>query len=147
MDTPQMPMATAIASRQQPLGGAGGGGGKSEAATAVPRYRFRDVVESKGAGVLFLLYGPPGTGKTLAVEALAALFARPLYSLSFAELGSSVSELEERLEDVLALAAHWDALVLLDEGDALVEKRTPGQLLLNSMTGGCPVLSAQCELT
>jgi quinol monooxygenase YgiN len=145
-DTAQMPMATAIASRQQPLGGAGGGGGKSEAATAVPRYRFRDVVESKGAGVLFLLYGPPGTGKTLAVEALAALFARPLYSLSFAELGSSVSELEERLEDVLALAAHWDALVLLDEGDALVEKRTPGQLLLNSMTGGCPVLSAQCSV-
>lgn len=104
-------------------------------ADGVPRYRFRDVVDSKGAGVLFLLYGPPGTGKTLAVEALAALFARPLYSLSFAELGSSVAELEERLEDVLALAAHWDALVLLDEGDALVEKRTRGQLLLNSMTG------------
>jgi hypothetical protein len=37
-------------------------------------------------------------------------------------------------------------LVLLDEGDALVEKRTPGQLLLNSMTGGCPVLSAQCSV-
>jgi len=101
----------------------------------VPNYRFRDVVDSKGSGVLFLLYGPPGTGKTLAVEALAALFARPLYSLSFAELGSSVAELEERLEDVLALAAHWDALVLLDEGDALVEKRRCGELLLNSMTG------------
>jgi len=57
----------------------------------VPRYRFRDVVDTKGSGVLFLLYGPPGTGKTLAVEALAALFARPLYSLSFAELGSSVA--------------------------------------------------------
>jgi hypothetical protein len=116
-----------------------GGGGDVTAAAApddgVPRYHFRDVVDSKGAGVLFLLYGPPGTGKTLAVEALAALFARPLYSLSFAELGSSVAELEERLEDVLALAAHWDALVLLDEGDALVEKRTRGQLLLNSMTG------------
>ena len=46
-----------------------------------------------------------------------------------------MAELEERLQDVLALAAHWDALVLLDEGDALVEKRTRGQLLLNSMTG------------
>jgi SpoVK/Ycf46/Vps4 family AAA+-type ATPase len=101
----------------------------------VPRYQFRDVVDTKGSGVVFLLYGPPGTGKTLAVEALAARFARPLYSLSFAELGSSVAELEERLQDVLALAAHWDALVLLDEGDALVEKRARGQLLLNSMTG------------
>jgi hypothetical protein len=64
----------------------------------LPCYRFRDVVDSKGSGVLFLLYGPPGTGKTLAVEALAARFARPLYSLSFAELGSSVAELEERLQ-------------------------------------------------
>lgn len=36
---------------------------------------------------------------------------------------------------MLALAAHWDAQVLLDEGDALVEKRSRGQLLLNSMTG------------
>ncbi len=85
--------------------------------------------------MLFLLYGPPGTGKTLSVEALAAYFGRPLYSLSFAELGSSVAELEERLTDVLSLAAHWHALVLLDEGDALVERRQRGQLLLNSMTG------------
>jgi SpoVK/Ycf46/Vps4 family AAA+-type ATPase len=104
--------------------------------TADPqRYRFRDVVDEKGGGVLFLLYGPPGTGKTLSVEALAASFGRPLYSISFAELGSTVAELEERLTDVLALAAHWGALVLLDEGDALVERRTKGQLLLNSMTG------------
>ena len=100
-----------------------------------PRYRFRDVVDEKGGGVLFLLYGPPGTGKTLSVEALAASFGRPLYSISFAELGSTVAELEERLTDVLALAAGWNALVLLDEGDALVERRTKGQLLLNSMTG------------
>jgi hypothetical protein len=100
-----------------------------------PRYKFHDVVETKGSGVLFLLYGPPGTGKSLTVSALAALFGRPLYSISFAELGASVAELEERLTDVLALAARWKALVLLDEGDALVEKRQKGQFLLNSMTG------------
>jgi ATP-dependent 26S proteasome regulatory subunit len=66
-----------------------GGGGEEMVVeeSSAPRYRFRDVVETKGAGVLFLLYGPPGTGKTLAVEALAARLARPLYSLSFAELG------------------------------------------------------------
>ena len=44
------------------------------------------------------------------------------------------------LQDVLSLAAHWDALVLLDEGDALVEKRSRGQLLLNSMTGLNPYI-------
>jgi hypothetical protein len=71
----------------------------------------------------------------LSVEALAGYFGRPLYCLSFAELGSTVAELEERLSDVLTLAANWGALVLLDEGDALVEKRQRGQLMLNSMTG------------
>ena len=80
------------------------------------------------------MYGPPGSGKTLSVEALALLFGRPLYAVSFAELGTSVSELEERLSDVLALASQWGALVLLDEGDALVEKRRLGELKINSMS-------------
>lgn len=44
---------------------------------------------------------------------------RPLYSLSFAELGSTVSELEERLTDILAMAAHWGALVLLGKKNIL----------------------------
>jgi hypothetical protein len=107
----------------------------SDRSSKFRRYRYRDVVESKGSGILFLLYGSPGTGKTLSVEALCSLLGRPLYSVSFAELGSSVSDLEERLTDVLSLAAHWGAIVLLDEGDALVEKRKPGQFQLNSMTG------------
>ncbi|ORX76538.1 P-loop containing nucleoside triphosphate hydrolase protein [Anaeromyces robustus] len=94
----------------------------------------RDIVSSRVIGSLFLLYGAPGTGKTLTVESLARLFGRPLYSVSFAELGSNVTELEERLTDVLFLASHWGALILLDEGDALVEKRKSGQLMLNSMT-------------
>ena len=99
------------------------------------RYRYEDVIAGKGAGGLYLLYGPPGTGKTLTVEALARFFGKPLYSISFAELGSSTAELEEKLTVTLQLAAHWGCLALLDEGDALVEKRRQGQLLLNSMTG------------
>jgi len=99
------------------------------------RYRYNDVIAGKGSGGLYLLYGPPGTGKTLTVEALARFFGKPLYSISFAELGSSTAELEEKLTVTLGLAAHWGSLVLLDEGDALVEKRRQGQLLLNSMTG------------
>ena len=58
-----------------------------------------------------------------------------MYSISFAELGSTTAELEEKLTVTLQLAAHWGCLALLDEGDALVEKRKQGQLLLNSMTG------------
>ena len=92
------------------------------------------LIDGKGGGALFLLYGMPGTGKTLTVEALALLFGRPLYNISFAELSSSVTQLEERLADVLHLASTWGALVLLDEGDALVEKRRMGELTQNSMS-------------
>ena len=102
---------------------------------AKSRYSYQDVIAGKGAGGLYLLYGPPGTGKTLTVEALARFFGKPLYSISFAELGSTTAELEEKLTVTLQLAAHWGCLALLDEGDALVEKRKQGQLLLNSMTG------------
>jgi len=94
----------------------------------------RTLIAGKGSGALFLLYGPPGSGKTLTVEALALLFGRPLYAVSFAELGTTVAELEERLTEVLALASSWGALVLLDEGDALVERRRQGELVLNSMS-------------
>lgn len=82
-------MAESTQRHRKPAAPGVGGGGEEMVVeeSSAPRYRFRDVVETKGAGVLFLLYGPPGTGKTLAVEALAARLARPLYSLSFAELG------------------------------------------------------------
>lgn len=70
----------------------------------------------------------------MTVEALAAYFGRPLYALSFGELGSTAAELEERLTDVLNLSNAWGAFVLLDEGDALVERRQRGHITLNSMT-------------
>ena len=50
------------------------------------------------------------------------MFGRSLYLMSFAELGSSVAELEE-LSNVLSLVSHWGALMLFDEGDALIEKK------------------------
>ena len=43
-----------------------------------------------------------------------------------------MAELEERLTDTLHLAAHWGCFVLLDEGDALVEKRTNGKQDISS---------------
>jgi hypothetical protein len=80
-----------------------------------------DAIPGKGAGSLFLLHGPPGgtcnvapvpfapgpallmvrvsgwapaVGKTMTAEALAGHFGRPLYCLTFGELGSTVPELE-----------------------------------------------------
>lgn len=92
-----------------------------------------DAIEGKGSGSLFLLHGPPGVGKTLTAEALADHYGRPLYCLTFGELGSSVSELESRMNEVLQLCSAWRCVCLLDEGDALVERREKGALLLNSL--------------
>eukprot|EP00457_Paulinella_chromatophora_P001234 gb/GEZN01001236.1/.p1 GENE.gb/GEZN01001236.1/~~gb/GEZN01001236.1/.p1 ORF type:complete len:989 (-),score=167.77 gb/GEZN01001236.1/:238-3177(-) len=97
--------------------------------------KLGDIVNTKGSGSLFLLHGVPGTGKTLTVMALAEKFAVPAYYLTFGELGTSVKELEDKMDGVLTMCSAWGALVLLDEGDALVERREKGALLLNSMVG------------
>jgi hypothetical protein len=97
--------------------------------------RLADITPGKATGTLVLLHGPPGTGKTVCVEALAELHRRPLYVLSFGELGTDTTTLESTMNNVLALCAEWGSFVLLDEGDALLERRERGQLLLNSLVG------------
>lgn len=39
---------------------------------------FKDIVNGKGGGCIFLLHGPPGTGKTLTAEAVSELLHKPL---------------------------------------------------------------------
>eukprot|EP00551_Chaetoceros_affinis_P006575 CAMPEP_0203666356 /NCGR_PEP_ID=MMETSP0090-20130426/3396_1 /ASSEMBLY_ACC=CAM_ASM_001088 /TAXON_ID=426623 /ORGANISM="Chaetoceros affinis, Strain CCMP159" /LENGTH=926 /DNA_ID=CAMNT_0050530207 /DNA_START=126 /DNA_END=2906 /DNA_ORIENTATION=- len=95
---------------------------------------FNDIVSGKGKGSCFLLYGPPGTGKTLTAEAVAELLHRPLYSVSLGQLGVSASDLETKLGEVLDLCSRWDALILLDEADIFLEKRSSnGSLERNAM--------------
>lgn len=94
---------------------------------------FNDIVEGKGEGTLFLLFGPPGVGKTLTAEAMAESLHLPLYSVSMGELGTSADVLEERLGGVLALCAQWGALVLLDEAEILLERRSKGDVVRNAM--------------
>jgi len=92
-----------------------------------------DVMEGKGEGSILLLYGPPGVGKTLTAESIAELLHRPLYTVSMGELGTTPEALEERLTDVLDLAAPWGALVLIDEAEMLLEKRSKGEVLRNAL--------------
>lgn len=94
-----------------------------------------DVIKGKSQGALYLLYGAPGTGKTLTVEAVAEKFKLPLYTVSLGELGTSAQEVDAAINNILALCAQWKAVVLLDEGDALLEQREKGHLQLNSLTG------------
>mmetsp|Transcript_28021 Transcript_28021/g.47507 ORF Transcript_28021/g.47507 Transcript_28021/m.47507 type:complete len:225 (+) Transcript_28021:1078-1752(+) len=77
-----------------------------------------------GGGAVFLLHGNPGTGKTLTAESLAEMLERPLYTVSVGELGVTAQELERNLTQILELASIWRAIILLDEADVFLEKRT-----------------------
>jgi ATPase family associated with various cellular activities (AAA) len=77
------------------------------------------------AGVRALFQGPSGTGKTLAARKLAAELGRPLYRVDLASVVSKyIGETERNLERVFEAAETLDVVLLLDEGDALLGRRT-----------------------
>lgn len=77
------------------------------------------------AGVKALLSGASGTGKTLAAKHLARTLGRPLYRIDLAAtVNKYIGETEKNLEQALAAAEELDVVLLLDEGDALLGKRT-----------------------
>ena len=96
-------------------------------------YGFDDVIAGKGQGILILLAGSPGTGKTLTAEAVAEHIRRPLYSVSAGELGASAGGMENELDRVLELSTRWNAVLLLDEADVFLERRTDNDLQRNSI--------------
>lgn len=96
---------------------------------------FSDIISGKGGGCIFLLHGEPGVGKTLTAEAVSELLHRPLYSVSVGELGVNAQELEKNLRQILDVAQIWNAVILIDEADIFLEKRTTGDVLRNAMVG------------
>ncbi|KAK6064328.1 AAA ATPase family protein [Seiridium cupressi] len=85
---------------------------------------FDDVIEGKGQGVIMLLVGSPGVGKTLTAEAIADLIRKPLYVLSAGELGSDPHDVENKLQAILEITERWDAVLLFDECDVFLQKRS-----------------------
>lgn len=76
-------------------------------------------------GVRALFTGPSGTGKTLAAKILAAEIGMDLYRVDLAAvLNKYVGETEKNLHRVLSTAEELDVILLLDEGDALLGRRT-----------------------
>lgn len=90
------------------------------------RCRMRERLHgSSDAGVKALLSGASGTGKTLAAKHLARTLGRPLYRIDLAAtVNKYIGETEKNLEQALAAAEELDVVLLLDEGDALLGKRT-----------------------
>jgi AAA+ superfamily predicted ATPase len=76
-------------------------------------------------GVRALFEGPSGTGKTLAARVLAAELGLDLYRVDLSAVVSKfVGETEKNLSRVFARAEDLDIVLLLDEGDALLTRRT-----------------------
>ncbi|KAK3360393.1 AAA family ATPase [Lasiosphaeria hispida] len=85
---------------------------------------FDDIVKGKGQGLILVLHGPPGVGKTLTAECVAEFSRRPLYIVSSGDLGTTPSTLDEKLSRTLDLASTWNAVLLIDEADVFLERRS-----------------------
>jgi hypothetical protein len=95
---------------------------------------FDDFVRDKGKGLIGLLCGPPGVGKTLTAEAVAEIARRPLYTVSSGELGDTSTDVQKNLANVFELSETWNAVVLLDEADIFLSRRTDDNLSRNAVT-------------
>ena len=60
----------------------------------------------------------------MTAEAVSEVLHRPLYRVSMGELGVTPENLENRLQEIFDLCLPWQALVLIDEAEMLLEKRT-----------------------
>ncbi|KAF2263488.1 P-loop containing nucleoside triphosphate hydrolase protein [Lojkania enalia] len=94
---------------------------------------FDDVISGKGRGHITLLSGPPGVGKTLTAESVAEYMHAPLYMMSAGDLGIKPNEVEAKLTNILEMIAKWNAILLLDECDVFLEKRSAHDLERNKL--------------
>lgn len=97
------------------------------------RSSFDDIVKGKGKGLILVLHGPPGVGKTLTAETVAEFCQRPLYMVSSGDLGTDSSTLDDRLSRILDMASTWKAVLLIDEADVFLERRSLHDMERNSL--------------
>lgn len=92
-----------------------------------------DFIKNKGEGRIFLLHGQPGVGKTSTAECIAELANRPLIALTSGDLLTSLDDVEKNLSYFLTLGQRYGALVLLDECDIYLERRTASDIDRNGL--------------
>ncbi len=103
-----------------------------ELAALISRCTLREALAADGAsdgagalGVRALFSGPSGAGKTLAARHVARQLGRELWRIDLSAVVSKyIGETEKSLDRALAAAEARDIVLLLDEGDALMARRT-----------------------
>jgi SpoVK/Ycf46/Vps4 family AAA+-type ATPase len=78
-----------------------------------------------GKGLMALFAGNSGTGKTMAADVMAGTLGLDLYKIDLSGVVSKyIGETEKNLDRLFANAEAANALLFLDEADALFGKRT-----------------------
>ena len=96
-------------------------------------YPMLDVVSGKGQGIVILLHGKAGVGKTATAEAMAADLKRPLYPITYADLGDKPSTVETNLGRIFRYGQRWNCILLLDEADVFLAPRGVSETKRNSI--------------
>ncbi|KAI9694334.1 MAG: hypothetical protein M1820_009023 [Bogoriella megaspora] len=92
-----------------------------------------DLVRGKGKGCVILLHGEPGVGKTSTAECVAAYTKKPLYPITCGDIGYTPTEVERNLEEHFELAHKWGCVLLLDEADVFLAKRSREDIKRNGL--------------
>ena len=92
-----------------------------------------DLVRGKGKGLVILLHGAPGVGKTSTAETVADAFGKMLLPITCGDLGLTAAHVEQELSDKFHLAEIWDCVLLLDEADVFLARRTNTDIKRNSL--------------
>jgi hypothetical protein len=94
---------------------------------------FDDFIKGKGHGLVVNLFGPPGVGKTFSAEATSEFVRKPLYVVGGGDLGTTAANLDRALQQIFDVATAWKAIVLIDEADVFLERRSMHDLERNAM--------------
>ena len=92
-----------------------------------------DLVRGKGKGLIILLHGAPGVGKTSTAETVAESFGKLLFPITCGDLGLTPDRVELELLEKFHLAELWDCVLLLDEADVFLARRTNTDIKRNSL--------------
>lgn len=91
-----------------------------------------DLVRGKGKGLIILLHGAPGVGKTSTAETVADAFGKLLFPITCGDLGLTAADVERELSQKFHLAELWGCVLLLDEADVFLARRTNTDIKRNS---------------
>jgi SpoVK/Ycf46/Vps4 family AAA+-type ATPase len=78
----------------------------------------------------------PSTSTNISSECIASSTKSPLMILTTSDIGTKPIEVEKNLTDHFKIAKKWNAVLLIDEADVFMERRSTNDLERNSLVAG-----------